>query len=565
MGVRQPFLHQLTGIVAEMMKKPYPELTESVDRVSQVIRGEEEDFFSKIDAGLQRIERVFSDMESKGIVMVPGTDAFDMYQTFGFPPELFETLAAERNFSFDRQGFEASMEEHGKVSGAGQRVELFKTGPLDALKKVMHGTKFLGYEVTESPAVVKGIIAQDKLCETLTEVGHAAAVAIVLDQSPFYGESGGQVGDTGELIGDGIRFEVTDTQRNGEFILHMGHLRQGSLKLGASLTARVDASRRQGIRRAHSATHILHHALQKYVGSHALQRGSKVDRDWLRFDFTNNGAVDRETLAKIEAEVNERIIAADSVSWQVTPIAEARKAGAMMLFGEKYPDMVRMVTMGDFSRELCGGTHLTNTGQVGLFKILAEEGISTGTRRITAATGLGALERVRQHEQALTEIAGALKAPIAEAPARVAALAKEVRELKKQLTTAAASGEVSPEKLLEGAVKVGDATFVVAEAAGADANVMRQLIDQLRRKASPIAVLLASSAEGKVTLVAGISRELEAQGLHAGNWVGETAQLVGGKGGGKSDMAQAGGKEPAKLPAALESAKASIKKQLTGK
>jgi alanyl-tRNA synthetase len=565
MGVREPFLHQLTGIVAEMMKRPYPELAESVDRVSQVMRGEEEDFFSKIDAGLQRIERVFTDMETKGVVMVPGNDAFDMYQTFGFPPELFETLAAERNFSFDWNGYRASMDDHGVKSGGGKTVELFKTGPLDALKKVMHGTTFLGYETTESKATVKGIIAQDKLCETLTEIGHKDAVAVVLDQSPFYGESGGQVGDSGELIGDGFRFEVTDTHRDGEFILHLGHLREGSLKLGAALTAKVDVARRQGIRRAHSATHILHHALQKYVGTHALQRGSKVDRDWLRFDFTNNGAVDRETLAKIEAEVNERIISADPVSWQVTPIADARKAGAMMLFGEKYPDMVRMVTMGDFSRELCGGTHLTNTGQVGLFKILSEEGISTGTRRITAATGLGALERVRQNEHALAEIAGALKAPLAEAPARVVALAKEVRELKKQLSNAATSGEVSPEKLLEGATKVGEASFVVAETAGADANVMRQLIDQMRRKASPIAVLLASTAEGKVTIVAGISRELEALGLHAGNWVGETAQLVGGKGGGKSDMAQAGGKEPEKLPAALESAKASIKKQLASK
>ena len=562
MGVREPFLHHLVGSVAAMMKQPYPELTESVDRVAQIIRAEEEDFFSKIDAGLARIERVFHDMESRGVVMVPGADAFDMYQTFGFPPELFETMAAERNFSFDWNGFRASMDEHGVKSGGGQRVELFKSGPLDALKKVMHGTKFLGYEATEAPAVVKGIIAQDKLCETLTEVGHEQPVAVVLDQSPFYGESGGQVGDTGELVGDGFRFEVTDTQRDGEFILHFGHLRQGSLKLGANVTAKVDASRRQGIKRAHSATHILHHALQKYVGTHATQRGSKVDRDWLRFDFTNNGAVDRDTLARIESEVNERIIAAEPVRWQVTPIADARKAGAMMLFGEKYPDMVRMVSMGEFSKELCGGTHLDNTGQVGVFKILSEEGVATGTRRITAATGMGALERIRQTEQALAETAAALKSPLAEVPARVANLAKEVRELKKQLASAGTAGEVSPEQLLAGAETVGAAKFVVAEAAGADANMMRQLIDQLRRKASPIAVLLGSRADDKVTLVAGISRELEAQGVHAGNWVGETAKLVGGRGGGKADMAQAGGKEPEKLPQALDAAKAAMRAQL---
>jgi alanyl-tRNA synthetase len=488
-----------------------------------------------------------------------------MYQTYGFPPELFETLAAERNFSFDWDGFRTKMDEHGVRSGAGQRVELFKSGPLDTLKKSMHGSKFLGYETLSAEGEIKGIIAQGKLCETMDEIGHAEPIVVVLDQSPFYGESGGQVGDTGRLTGDDVEFDVTDTQRDGEFILHSGHLRHGRLKLGAKVTAEVDADRRQGIRRAHSATHLLHYALQKHVGSHAQQRGSKVDCDWLRFDFTNTGAVDRDVLAQVETEVNQRIMAAESIGWQTLPIAAAREAGAMMLFGEKYPDNVRMVSMGQFSKELCGGTHLDNTGQAGPFKILSEEGISTGTRRITAVTGMGALQHMRQHEQILAETAAAMKAaiPPSELPGRVAALAKEVRELKKKLASGGAAA-VSADQLLENAGTAGDARFVVAEVPGGDPGVMRQLIDQLRRKAAPVAVLLASRDDDKVTLVAGVSRDLEERGVHAGNWVRETAKLIGGSGGGRADMAQAGGREPEKLPAALDSARAVISAQLSG-
>jgi len=565
MGVGEAFLWRIVPAVVEQMKAPYPELTESVQRVQQVIRQEEDDFFSKIDAGLAKIEGIFDTMKSRERVMVAGDDSFDMYQTYGFPPELFETLAAERNFSFDWDGFRKKMDEHGVRSGAGQRVELFKSGPLDTLKKSMHGSKFLGYETLSAEGEIKGIIAQGKLCETMDEIGHAEPIVVVLDQSPFYGESGGQVGDTGRLTGDDVEFDVTDTQRDGEFILHSGHLRHGRLKLGATVKTEVDADRRQGIRRAHSATHLLHYALQKHVGSHAQQRGSKVDRDWLRFDFTNNGAVDRDVLAQVETEVNQRIMAAEPIGWQTLPIAAAREAGAMMLFGEKYPDNVRMVSMGQFSKELCGGTHLDNTGQAGPFKILSEEGISTGTRRITAVTGMGALQHMRQHEQILAETAAAMKAaiPPSELPGRVAALAKEVRELKKKLASGGVAA-VSADQLLENAGTAGDARFVVAEVPGGDPGVMRQLIDQLRRKAAPVAVLLASRDDDKVTLVAGVSRDLEERGVHAGNWVRETAKLVGGSGGGRADMAQAGGREPEKLPAALDFAREAISAQLSG-
>jgi alanyl-tRNA synthetase len=557
LGMQEPFLHRLPPVVAELMRHPYPELADTTGHVAGVIGREEESFLATIDGGLERIEKLFAGIGAAGKSTVPGDDAAELYTTYGFPPELLETLAAERNCGFDWEGFRAAMEAHGQKSGAGRSVEVFATGPLDALKKTMHGSEFVGYDAIEADGKVVGIIAQGSLCDTLTEVGHAAPVTVVLDQTPFYGESGGQVGDTGELCWPGGRFEVSDTQREGGFVLHIGHLREGTLDLGGTVTARVDASRRAALRRAHSATHLLHAALQHFLGSHAVQQGSKVDADLLRFDFSHPGSIDSETLAAIEGMVNDRVLEAVPVSARLLPLAEARHEGAMMLFGEKYPDLVRMVTMDGVSRELCGGTHVTSTGQIGLVRIAAEESVAAGTRRITAVTGGRALERLRQAEQTLAEAAGTLKVPVAELPQRLAAVLKELRELKKAKPAAVAPG-VTPEALLAGAAEVGGARVVVADMQGGDAAAMRQAIDLLRRKASPIAVLLGSVEGDKVTLVAGISKELEARGLSAGSWIRDVAAVVGGKGGGRPDLAQAGGKLVAKLPEALDTARQTI-------
>jgi alanyl-tRNA synthetase len=561
MGMREPFLHRLPPVVAAMMRHPYPELGDTADRVGAVIEREEASFLATIDGGLDRIERLFKALGGSGKAEVPGGDAAELYTTYGFPPELLETLAAERNCGFDWPGFRAAMEEHGLKSGAGTRVEVFTSGPLDALKKTMHGSEFLGYDATEAAGKVIGIIAQDALCDRIQEVGHARPVTVVLDRTPFYGESGGQVGDTGRLTWPGGEFEVTDTQREGGFMLHVGHLRQGSLDLGATVTATVDAERRAALRRAHSATHLLHASLQHHLGSHAVQQGSKVDADLLRFDFSHGSAIDADTLRAIEGMVNAGVLAAVPVTARLLPLAEARHAGAMMLFGEKYPDVVRMVSMEGVSRELCGGTHVSSTGQIGLVRIVGEESVSAGTRRITAVTGGKALDRFRQAERTLAEAAAQLKVPVAELPQRLGAVVKELRDLKKAKPAAAAAG-ATPEELLAAAVDVAGTRVVVADARGSDAGVMRQCIDQLRRKASPIAVLLGSVEAGKVTLVAGISRELEERGLSAGNWIKDAATIVGGKGGGRPDLAQAGGKLVDQLPAALAAARKSIEQLL---
>ena len=377
---------------------------------------------------------------------------------------------------------------------------------------------------------------------------------------------GGQVGDIGELTGEGFRFEVIDTQMDGALILHHGHLREGHLELEAVVTARVDPNRRQAIGRAHSATHLLHFALRTVLGDHALQQGSKVDEDWLRFDFANPQAASPEELIRIEELVNEKILAGQPIGWSSMPLADARQAGAMMLFGEKYPDIVRMVAMGDFSKELCGGTHLSNTGQIGLMKILSEESVASGTRRITAMTGRKALEHLRHIHTALHRTAVALRVSMDEVPDRVETLAKDLRQLKKQMASAGPKGEgLGPDQLIEHAADVGGVKIVIAEVPGGTPQTLRALIDQLRRKASPLAVMLGTRQdEGKVMLVGGLTRDLVERGLDAVEWIRATAEPVGGGGGGRPDLAQAGGKLPDRLPESLEIALADMKKRLAG-
>ncbi|MFZ5833707.1 MAG: alanine--tRNA ligase [Planctomycetota bacterium] len=563
MGVHKPFLHTLVPVVAELMSVPYPELKETVERVSHVIEKEEESFLGNIDAGLDRIEKLFGQMEKDRRGQVAGSDVAEMYQTFGFPPELFESLAAERNLTFDWSGFREEMERHGIESGGGQRVEVFKSGPIEALKKALHVTRFAGYDATAvDGAKILGIIAGDRLCDHVVEANHEHPITVILDKTPFYGEMGGQVGDVGQITGANMRFEVTDTHVDGSLVLHRGHLREGELRLSESVRAEVAGERRQAIRRAHSATHLLHFALRKVLGEHALQQGSKVDADWLRFDFSNPAAVTHEQLVAIEDEVNAKILRGDAVAAESLPLAEARKRGAMMLFGEKYPDVVRMVDMGGYSKELCGGTHLANTALVGLFKITGEESVAAGTRRITALTGRAALEYVRKGLAALTKTAAVLKAPVDEIPQRVESLVKEVRQAKKQAPPSQQGTSV--ESLLEHAEEIGGVKAVVAEVPGAGPQELRQLIDQLRRKAAPIAILLGNRQEedGKVTLIAALSRDLVERKLDAVAWVKQAAAIVGGAGGGRADMAQAGGKDPAKLPEAFAAGKAALKKML---
>ena len=343
-------------------------------------------------------------------------------------------------------------------------------------------------------------------------------------------------------------------------MLHRGHLRNGRIALGDNVLTKVDTERRAGIQRAHSATHLLHASLQKHLGPHAVQQGSKVDADWLRFDFSHPLSIDQELLDRIETTVNSSTLEALPISSRLLPLGDARHEGAMMLFGEKYPDVVRMVSMGNVSRELCGGTHASNTGQIGLVKIIGEESVSAGTRRITALTGLRALTAFTEAQRLLSESAATLRVPISGIPSRLAFMLKELKDLKKTKTSGQTGTSV--DELLASSIDIDGTRVVVADAHDCDAAAMRQLIDLLRRKASPIAVLLGGIQGDKVTLVAGISRELEERGLSAGTWIRDVASIVGGKGGGRADLAQAGGKFVDKLPDALAAARLGVEEQL---
>jgi alanyl-tRNA synthetase len=561
MGQREPFLYNLVPTIAQQMSRPYPDLKESISKVQTVIRQEEEQFLRNLENGLKILNDAFRKTRASGSDTISGENAFDLHQTYGIPIEITESLAAEQNLRVDMAGFKKAQETHADISrpmtGA---ADVFSAGPIDTLKKEYHhGSEFLGYATTEAEVKIIGILAQGKLVET--EVADSSStskpIALILDRTPFYGESGGQVGDTGIIKGDGFTFRVYDTKKESDFTVHLGHVTDGVVTLNASVRAMVDADRRQSIRRAHSATHVLHHALHHHLGKHAQQAGSKVEPDRLRFDFSNPEAVGRERLRQIEQTVNERVLLCEPIQWSTMPIDEARSLGAMALFGEKYPEIVRVVRMGDFSRELCGGTHLDNVGQVGLFKIISEESVSAGTRRISALTGKAALDYVRQEEETLSEVALALKVPASLIAERVAALSEEVKALKKQATQkrAETGSRRSPDELLSAAQEIGGIKVVVEAIDSASPDELRQLIDVLRRKVTTnLAVLLASSSDGKVQLAAGLSPDLVERGFHSGQWLKEVAPVVGGGGGGRPDMAQAGGKDPSKVPAALEKA-----------
>ncbi|QDT47388.1 Alanine--tRNA ligase [Symmachiella dynata] len=553
-GQHDPFLHTLVPNVAEAMQVPYPELGKETEKIAEAIRDEEEQFLGTVEKGLHKLDSYIEKARGDGKSVLSGDDVFDLHQTDGFLIELTEAVAAKHNLSVDRQRFNARMQRHLQDSGRGAFADkVMAAGPLDAIRETQAGTDFVGYDETASTGKVVGIIAEGRLIDSLEEVGHDDPVGVVLDCTPFYGEAGGQVGDTGTLTATGLQFDVADTQREGDYMVHIGHLKSGTLQLGMEVTAEIDTQRRAGIRRAHSATHLLHHALHKYVGEHALQRGSKVDRDTLRFDFSQPRPVTSEQISQIEDEVNRRIAEGAAVSAEIMELKEAKKLGAMALFGEKYPDRVRMVSMGDFSKELCGGTHLVNTGQVGLCKIISEEGTQKGVRRITALTGERALEKIRHDEALLKELAQQLKTPQPDdLPQRVNALQEELKRLKRELSKQTSQSAASAvDTMLENAISVGDVKIVGHEARDWDVEMIRAQIDQIRRSAGSSAVLIGSITGDKVILIAGLSKDLVQQGLNASDWVKTAAKIAGGGGGGRPDFAQAGAKHPEKLGEAI--------------
>lgn len=552
LGHKEPFLHQVVPTVIDLMASPYPELKQTVENVQDTIREEEEHFLGTIDRGLHKYNKLVEKAKASGGKVLPGKEVFDLHQTDGFILDLTTALAADQGLSIDMDGFNAAQTKHQTDSGKGTSWGVMAAGPLDKIQQEHGETKFLAYESTSSDAIVVGLIVDGKSVDSVTQ--EEMLVDVILNQTPFYGESGGQVGDVGVLKGKHGEVEILDTQKHAGLIVHRGRLVSGEVHLNTSVHAEVDADKRSGIQRAHSATHLLHHALHSVLGEHAMQRGSKVEDDHLRFDFSHGSAVTTDELLKVEDIVNARISEGAPVTTNFMDIKEARAAGAMALFGEKYPDRVRMVSIGDYSKELCGGTHLTNAGQVGVFRVESEENVAAGVRRIVASTGKQALKRIREQEDLLKEVATQLKTPeVQNLPRKVSQLQDEIKTLKQQLaqfTKASVTDSVA--HLLEKAEQVGDAKIVCEHLSDVDRDTLREYADQLRQKGKSIAILLGAEIDGKVALLAAVSKDLVKQGVKAGDCVREAAKIVGGGGGGRPDLAEAGGKDATKIGDALE-------------
>ncbi len=567
LGKQDAFLHELVPAVVDVMKRPYPDLAESLVSVADTIQEEERQFLGIIERGLNRFQKI-ADRAKSGDSVVTGDEAFLLHTQEGFLIEMTEAMAARHGMKVDLETFQQRLDQHRETSGRGSFSDaVMAEGPLDAIRKQGGTTEFLGYDSTEGSGKVIGLISNKQLVPSVTGPTGDEPIAVVLDRTPFYGETGGQVGDTGTLtLSSGAVFEVADTQRDGDLLLHIGKLQNGTIKTGDTAKAEVSSQRRAGIRRAHSATHILHHALRTTLGPNAQQRGSLVDNDVLRFDFSNKGPMTQAEILQVEDEINTRIAEGASVQTEVTDQQTARQRGAMMLFGEKYPDKVRMVTMGDFSVELCGGTHLSNTGQVGLCRIISEEGVAKGVRRIVAYTGHKALQHVRDNDQLLKDVAIALKVPqLNELPRRVEQLQAELAQARKELTkfTQAAVTD-SVQKYLSEAEVVGSAKIVSLRLDGIDRETLRLYADQLRQAGGSVAVLLGTEIEGKVSLLAAVTPDLVKQGVKAGDAVRDAAKIVGGGGGGRPDLAEAGGKDPARLDEALAAGAAVYRRALQG-
>lgn len=563
LGKKVPFLHTLVPSIVEGMKYAYPEITETVQSVSNVIKLEEEQFLDVVDRGMPRFEKLASKAKSSGIIS--GEDAFDLHQTYGFLIELTDTLASQGGLKVDHEGYTKARKRHEATSGSGAFADsVMSAGPIDSLKQ-KGGTKFLGYETQSADCKILGIISNKELVNEFTAAGHEIPIGVSLNQTPFYAESGGQVGDIGSLIGDGVEFVVADTQKDGDLWIHVGHLMKGKLSIGQQLQATVDVDRRTGIRRAHSATHILHHALHCTVGKNATQRGSRVEKDSIRFDFAHNQALTQDEIRRVEDIINECIAQGAPVTTDLLPIEEARKKGAMALFGEKYPDEVRVVSMGDFSVELCGGIHLSNTGQIGLCRITSEEPIAKGVRRITAITGPKALQKGRDTDELVLHLQRLLKAPQAtELATRIEALQSEVKSLTKQLAELnSASVADAIGGLVAQAETVNGVKIIAKKLEGVTRESLRDFADQLRDKHSPVALILGAEIEGKVSLIVAVSKPLvKEKNLHAGNVVKVSATVAGGAGGGRPDMAEAGAKLVDKIDEAIAAGLTELKKQL---
>ena len=557
LGARQPFLYSLVAALVKEMGEAYPELKRDQARIEEVLKGEESRFFETIANGMTLLDQALADLN--GRTVLDGETAFRLHDTFGFPLDLTADVCRERSVTVDEAGFDAAMARQREQARAAGR---FKGASL--LEYDGTATRFVGYDALTAPAKVLALYRDGKPVETL-QAGDEGVV--VLDVSPFYAESGGQVGDHGLIAAPNgaLRFAVTDTQKIQAAVWgHHGRLEAGSLKVGNAVTAEVNAARRAKTTRNHSATHLLHKALRQVLGDHVAQKGSLVDPDHTRFDFSHNKPMTADEIQAVEAIVNAEIRANAETVIRQLPYDEAIALGAMALFGEKYGDVVRVVDVAD-TRELCGGTHVARSGEIGVFKIASEGGVAAGIRRVDGLTGEGALAWIQQQLAALAEAAAAARAPVNELPARIVQLQTQVKDLNRDLDRLKAKAASSQGQNLAGqAQKLASGVHVlVARLDGMDARALRATVDQLKDQLKSLVVVLAAANDGKVQLVAGVTADRVGT-IRAGELVAGVAAQVGGKGGGKPDFAMAGGTDVAALDGALATVRSQLVQKLEG-
>ena len=543
LGMDELFFHKLVASLVKEMGGAYPELAKAQAHVEKVLAKEEARFAETLDQGMEILEAAIADLDGK---QLPGDLVFKLYDTYGFPVDLTADIARERDLSIDQQGFDAAMEGQRERARAASK---FSVAGSDGLKTDAK-TEFLGYAGTEAPCEIVALFRDGKAVD---ELGAGDDGAVILASTPFYAESGGQIGDRGILVDEGKLFRVDDTQKSGDANVQFGTVEQGTLKIGDKVEAVVDADRRQAIRLNHSATHLMHAALRQVLGDHVAQKGSLVAPDRLRFDFSHYEGVTAEQLQDIEDIVNDEIRKNVAAETKLMTYDDAIESGAVALFGEKYGDKVRVLRLGDASVELCGGTHVARTGDIGVFKITHEGGVASGVRRIEAMTGAGAMEWIDSNQRALSDLAGMLRSTPDQAAAKVEQLLKQNKELEKKLATAKhalITGQGSDQE--DNVREIAGIKVLVSRMDGVDAKSMRDAVDRAKDKLQNAIVLFASVDDGKVRLAAGVTKN-NTDKIKAGDLIKPVAEQVGGKGGGRPDFAQAGGNDPSKLDQALNS------------
>ncbi len=543
LGVNDLFFHKLVAPLVKEMGDAYPELVKAQAHVEKVLQKEGSRFAETLDQGMEILEAAIGNLEGKEI---PGGVAFKLYDTYGFPLDLTADIARERDLTVDQKGFEIAMGEQRDRARAASKFGVADSAAL----KTDAVSDFSGYEGTEGSSAIVAIYKDGEAVESLSAGDEGA---VILSSTPFYAESGGQIGDKGILVNDGKLFHVLDTQKNADAIVHFGAVEEGGLKVGDKLEAIVDADRRQAIRLNHSATHLMHAALRKVLGDHVTQKGSLVAADKLRFDFSHYEGVTAEQLQEIEDIVNDEIRANHGAETNVVSYDDAVESGAMALFGEKYGDKVRVLRLGEFSVELCGGTHVERTGDIGVFKITSEGGVASGVRRIEAVSGKGAMDWIDENQRTLSNLADVLRSPPTQAMSKVEQLLKRNKELEKELVAAKqalVTGQGSDHS--ENIQEIAGIKVLAARMDGADAKTLRDAVDQFKNKLQSAVIVLGSVDDGKVRLAAGVTKN-NVDRIRAGDVIKPVAEQVDGKGGGRPDFAQAGGNNPEKLDLALES------------